>query len=208
MKKIIIYTASACFVALTFTSTVSRADDQTTPNYIPSQTTVAILPTVDESGADDPNDDTSIAKSTLTTEFSSHGFSIVDDSKVTAAIANLKIDLTDDEQQKRATLYQIGNAVGANLVVFEVVTDKQQKVEENWLGDARVGLAKIKIWLVDDNKEQPILSAKVVDGKDKGRYYMEHDGRYLATHAIPNATEAALKDFLSQYPTVSTAPTK
>lgn len=179
----------------------SEAKTQDVTLYVPSKTSVVILPVVDETGAKDANDDVIIAKQSLTDQFTNRGFNVINEATILGAISKSKIDLTDEEQQKQATFYTLCKAVGADLVVFELVTDKQSKESDTWFN--LVGHAKIKFWLLDGNKEQAILSAKAFDGSDGGRDARTHYGSYLATHAVRDATEHALKDFFKPYPVVS-----
>ena len=174
--------------------------DQPLPPYVPQKTVVAILPVIDATGGKDPNiKAVSNAQTSLKEQFSRSGFVIAQSADVNSAINHLKIDMTDEEQQKRDTLYKVGSGVKANLVVFVVVTNTDQREVEHLFSTSREGQAKIKIWLLDVNNQYAWLSAKSCEGKDKGRFYAEHSGSDLAARAVGNAVENGLKDFLKPY---------
>jgi hypothetical protein len=178
-----------------------------TPLYPPSRTTVAILPVVNESDSKSPEmraRQSDKAQQELTAQFAAHGFLLVPDSAVKQAISDAKIDLTDEDQQKRDTFYKIGTATHADLVAFLVITDTSQGWKQGFI-PKREGKAKLKMWLVDADK-QPILSAAVKEAKASANDFMTYavgssfGGSEYTIRAIGNGIKDELKDFFKPYP--------
>lgn len=145
----------------------------------------------------------------LLEQFGGRGFHAVPAEQVKAAIETLKIDLADEEQHKRATLIQIGKAVEADLVVFAVITDTSQKLIQQLLSAKREGRAKVKLWLLDVRTEEPILSAKSVEGKSGGGSFAGlNKGSDRQVIAVANALRDGLKDFFKKYPELPEAKKK
>jgi len=121
----------ASLVGLLAVAPLTRADDKTTPQYVPAETTVALIPIINQGGEKNEGfktKQTENGNKELQKEFAEHGFKIADDAAVAKAVADLKLDLTDEEQQKKGNLYKIGKAVNANLVVLAVITDTSQQL--------------------------------------------------------------------------------
>jgi hypothetical protein len=193
--------AALPFVILSFVGS-AFADTVGPMKVVPSKTKVAVLSIVDETSIRDDADKTN--QPLLAKQFTDRGFHIIDDNKIAKAVADLKINLMDKSQQTDDNLYKIGKAAGANLVVFDVITDKHEKGDE-YFHTARVGFATLNVWLLDVSKQQPILDAKEVIGKERGPF--SDQPRPLVLHAVGNAIGDSLKDFLSAYP-VTAAPAK
>jgi hypothetical protein len=120
--------------------------------YVPQQTTVAILPVIDASGERWKKQSSLIKEGCsqkAIEEFTSHGFNVVPADAVAKAIGDLNVDLTDEEQQKRDTLYKVGKALKADLIMFVVIAETQQKEVDRFLWTSRHGSAKVKVWLLN-----------------------------------------------------------
>ena len=196
---------AGAFLAVGLLSQVCAAAPE---NYNPATTTVAILPVIDKTGV--KMEKQRIAqiengKKTLAEQFSRHGFKLVDDSAVARAVADLKINLDDEEEHRRETVYKIGRAVNADLVVFLVVTETRQQLKRSFFSEEKEGLAKIKIWFLDVKRESPILSAVVKEGKAAGKTFLGpafESGSDRMANAVSNATKQVLEDFFKPYPVV------
>ncbi len=188
------------------------------PAYTPARTTVAILPVVNKEDAApdskdpkaDPLKDRHIAKAKeeLTLLFAGRGFQIAEDAAVQKALTDQKIDLTDEENQRRAVFYQIGKAVNANLVVFVVIESVSRHNKSNSLfGAQKEGKALLKLWLVDSDQEKPILNAVQHEGKSASNAFMDNqvmpgtNGYSKFTiRAVGHGIDDILQDFLKPYP--------
>ncbi len=191
------------------------------PTYTPAQTTVAILPVVNTEDAikdDGKSDDSKTdplkdrhitkAREELALLFTSHGFKLADDAAVQKALTDGKIDLTDEENQRRAVFYQVGKAVGANLVVFVVIESVSRHNKSNSIfGSQKEGKALLKMWLVDADQEKPILNAVQHEGKSASNSFMDNqilpdtNGYTKFTiRAVGHGIDDLLKDFLKPYP--------
>jgi len=97
--------------------------------YTPSGTRVALVPLLNVSGerwADLKRRQVDKGNEFLREAFGDRGFQVVDPALLAAKTAELGIDLSDEEQQKRSTLYRLGRAVDADLIVCALITDTDQ----------------------------------------------------------------------------------
>jgi hypothetical protein len=168
-----------------------------------SATRVALLPVVDMTGEkeDQRRDQANAVKMEMTSQFTERGFQLVDEAAVAKAITDLKIDLSDEEDQRREPIFKIGKAVDADLVVFVVVTQAYAKTKQNLFSEQREGLAKTKTWLLDVKEEKPVLSGYVWEGKSTGNaglFTKGNRGRMGA--ACANSIRDVLNDALKAYP--------
>lgn len=192
-----------CGLMLASLAVRSTAQDKTAVRYTPATTSVAIIPIVNLSGEKDEHFKASQKASgdkELNQEFMEHGFKRIDDGIIANAISDLKIDLSDEEQQNKATLYRIGKAVNADLVVFAVITHTDQKFISGILANRREGKATVKLWLLDAKDQTPILSAVNREGKSGGGFFAGLDkGSARIVIAVANAERDTLKDFFKPY---------
>ena len=200
--------ATLLWTAALLAATIGSAAAQNEKNekYDVARTTVAILPVVNTSGEKDAAQKVKQAESAqteLVKRWTERGFAAVENGAVQKAIADLKIDLNDEEQQKRANLISIGKAVKADLVMFVVITDVSQRTSVNIFSTTREGKAKLKAWLLDVNSEKQMFSAKVCEGKSTGGHFgMLEKGSERIVLAAANGIRDLLKDFFQPYPVV------
>ena len=172
-----------------------------------SQTRVAIIPTVNTSGEkweDLKSRQCATSNKYLRDEFSKRGFVVIDDKEVQQAIATLNVDMSDEEQHNRTTLYKVADALKADLVVFAVVTDTNQKMQHQLLSLKREGHSKVKLWLLNSKTQKPYISAKTVDGSSGGGFFANLDkGSDRQVIAVANALRDGLKDFFNPYPALT-----
>lgn len=181
--------------------------------YSPAATTVAILPVISkEDSKVDALKDRHITKAQeeLAAEFTRHGFRVTADAAVQKALTDAKIDLTDEENQRRAVFYPLGKAVGANLVAFVVIESVSRHNKSNSLfGQQKEGKALLKMWLVDADKEQPIINAVQKEGKAASNALLDNQigpdtngyTRYTI-RAVGHGIDDLLADFFKPYPEV------
>ena len=169
--------------------------------YAPQQTRVAILPVINQGGEKDAKqraEQTKRGGEELIHQFKSRGFRLVDEADIVQVCQDKDIDLQDEEQHKRATYYQIGQAVDADLVVFAVITHvDQRRVLANTSGSQKLeGRASVKIWLLDVKRERPILNGATWQAGSSRSMFAEFDSG--ARH-IRNAIGGAMKDVLAGF---------
>nr|CAA9241682.1 hypothetical protein AVDCRST_MAG63-1447 [uncultured Armatimonadetes bacterium] len=172
-------------------------------SLVPAQTKVALLPVIDATGEKDDQrrDQANAVRMEMRDQFAERGFDVIDEEAVAKAIAEAKIDLSDEEYQRREPLYKVGKAVGADFVVFVVVTQAYSKIKKNLFGEQREGLAKTKTWLLDVKEEKPVLSGYVCEGKSTGSAGpFDKGNRSRMGAASGNSIRDVLNDVLKPYP--------
>lgn len=177
--------------------------------FDPKTTTIALVPVLNLSGekwAELKERQCQRGNAFLSEQFGNRGFTVLPSAVVQSQIEGLKIDFADEEQQKRAVLYDLGRKLKADLVVMVVITDTSQRTIQQFLSSKKEGTAKLKLWLIDVKKEQPILSAKAVEGKSGGGFFAGLDkGSDRQVIAVANGLRDGLKDFFSRYPEIKKA---
>ena len=173
--------------------------------YVPSATSVAILPVANTTGARTDGHQANLAKaamSALLKQTAGRGFKTITGKPIEEALSRLHVDLTDIEQQKRAVMMQVGQEVGADLVAFVVIMDVNTDSDSNgWVSATRAAV-KTKSWLLDVKSGRPIMSAKVetADSTD-----LALGANRQTTKAEKNCSTAVIRVFervLKQYPIV------
>ena len=223
MKRLATALLGAACLGLVSTSTARAEEKPATFTYTPGSTVVAILPVIKKEDASDgkaknaPKDaplqerHSAKAREEMATLFTGHGFRLADDDAVQKEIAGDKIDLSDEENQRRAVFYQIGKAVHADLVVFVIIESVSRHNKSNSiLGQQKEGKALLKLWLVDADREQPILNAVQHEGKAASNAFMDNQigadtngyTRYTI-RAVGHGLDDILKDFFKPYPEVA-----
>ena len=180
-----------------------------TPTYAPPLTKVVIMPVVNISGEKWGRlreSQTNCAYNELQSLFGERGFQQVDAKDVLKTITDQKVDLNDEEQWKRDTFYKVGEQIGADLVVYVVITDSTQRTKTSVLTVQREGNAKIKMWLLDAKNKVAIKSSKQYDAKRvSGSFGRGAKGSALQVDAVRRAIQTGLDDFLKSYPVLKAA---
>lgn len=188
-------------------TTVLLAQQATPPKLVPTSTKVALVPVINTSGEkwQELKDRQCLrANEFLSTEFGSRGFQLISVERVKSEVAKLKIDFTDEEQQNRATLYSLGQACEADVIVFAVITDTTQRLIQQFLSAKREGTAKLKVWVLNVKEQSPYLSAKSVEAKSGGGFFAGLDkGSDRQVIAVANGLRDVLKDFFAPYPVLT-----
>ena len=165
---------------------------------------VALLPVVNRSGEKDEKQrdlQRAAGDEALKKEFEARGFTIVDTATIQKALAELKVDIEDEEQWRRENLFKVGREVGADYVIFAAIMHVEQHLRVNLLTSSREGKAQVKFWLLDVKNEKPMLSSAVREGKSGGGFFAGLDvGSKRIIIAIGNAIRDHLKDFMKPYP--------
>ncbi|MGV3618707.1 MAG: hypothetical protein ACO1SV_25575 [Fimbriimonas sp.] len=135
----------------------------------------------------------------LNEQFTKRGFDLIPAHEVKGAIDELKLDFTDEEQQKRATLFDLGKRLNADYILLGVITHTEQKEFQRVLYKDIEGRTDAKVWFLDVRGEKPILSAKTVTGRSGGnRMTLKPSDRQI--QAAANAFRDALKEFFTGFP--------
>jgi len=164
---------------------------------------VALLPVTDITGEkdDQKRNQANAVYREMADQFRQRGFEIMEETVVQKAIADRKLDFTDEEQQRRDNVLQIGKDVKADIVVLVVVTQAYAKLRETTLARHREGLAKTKTWLMDVNMGTPILSAYVWEGKSSGIEGIGLKGNLSRMSAAAgNSIRDVLNETLGKFP--------
>lgn len=139
----------------------------------------------------------------LVNEFKSRGFEVVSADAVKQAVEQSGIDLSDEENHKRATLFDLGKKLNVDYIFFGVITGTDQKKQDRNLYKDTEGNCDMKIWLLNVREEKPILSAKVFTGRSGGaRLSLDNKGSDRQVQATANAIRDGLKDFFVDFPKV------
>lgn len=174
--------------------------------YDPATTTVALLPVIDKTGeklAERRKLQADTGTKNLIELFARRGFQLAKPEAVTKAISDLKINLDDEEDYRRATFYQVGKAVKADLVVFVVIQETREDTKTSlFKGSEKQGRATVKMWFLDVKRETPILSAVVKEGKAAGSAFLGGalQGTQRRANAVGNAIKEQMEAFLKPYP--------
>ncbi len=176
-------------------------------DYLPHETKIALIPVVNLSGETNTSGkekQKARGDEELHALFTERDFAVLPDDQVKAAMDELHIDLTDEEQQKRETLYKIGKKTGADLVVFAAITDVDQRRVAKVFVSSTEGYAKMKLWIVDAKQEAPIISGKSIQGSSKSGGWIEvgEKGSSRKLLAVANGLRDNTKDFFKPYPVV------
>ncbi len=213
MKRIFNILSPVCLVfliALTLLNTRPIAAQDDTTRYDPATTTIAILPCVDRTGEkvkEWRDRQAGAAYRNAIEQFAQRGFKIADKAEIAKAIADLKLNLDDEEDHRRENFYKVARAVNADLVLFCFVVETREDKKNGGVfggGDEIQGRATVKTWLLDAKKEQKILSADVKEGKaaGKSKLFGTNEGRGRRVNAVGNAVKEQLEPLLKQYPKV------
>ena len=173
--------------------------------YGQSRPRIAILPTINASGEKDDGLKTlqkEIADKYLTDEFTARRFTVIPSEKVNAVVTRLKLDMSDEEAWKREVLFQLGDKLGADFVIFDVITDNGQQRSQNFFSNRVEGWVAEKMWLVNVQKRSAVLSAKAFKGSSKHSEFVGGTviGTELQKMAVKNGLADILKDFFAPYP--------
>lgn len=166
-------------------------------NYVPADTKVALLPIANTSGEkwkELRERQEKAAREHLQDELGLRGFVLLPADPIAEKLAQLHVDLTDEENHNRSTLFTLGPELGANLLVFAVLTNTRQDGSSPF--GAGYGVTEFKLWLLDVDRKQPIISAKSSSARSARATYKASDRQVWA---VPLALDDILKDFLAPY---------
>ena len=131
---------------------------------------VAVIPFVNVSGekwVELRDEVTARVSSTFEDELSYRRVAIVPKSEITSAVAESKVDWSDEENWNKKNMYDVARKVGAKYVVFVAVTKQEQRTRQNFLVSTPEGEVEVKVWVLDAELEKPVINGKVF--RDKAR---------------------------------------
>jgi hypothetical protein len=158
--------------------------------------TVAFIPGLNLSG--EKNKDlmqrqTEKVSKFLTREFSKKGYNVVSEATVMEAIKSLKIDLTDEEEYRKANFFAIAKQVKADYIYVPVIVNSEQKQQDRDLYTDREGRTDVKAWFLDVKEEKAVFSGKIFIGRSGGlRLTLRPSDRQV--QAAENAVSESLKE--------------
>lgn len=128
------------------------------------------------------------------------GFRLVEEADVEGALRRLDLDMARSENWTPEKLLSVGQACGADYVLFAVVTFTEQKEQERiWYRD-KEGRADVRVWLLDVRKDKALIEGVTFVGRSGGnRITIDNKGSERQIQAAANAVRDALRDFLAPY---------
>lgn len=190
---------SALLLTASLLTTQSALKAEEIPAYVPANTTVAIIqvPHIGtEKSAELKAKLSSRALNYMTEEFSVRGFKVADQGKVDDAVKTAQIDLLDEESYRKDNLYAVGEATGAQLVAFAVITQNDAHIAAM----RKQGFATIKFWLVDVNQKLPLANAISLKESSGGSIADGLRPVMQQERAIDKCLRAHLAQFFIKYP--------
>ncbi len=188
------------------------AQKPTSP-YVPAQTTVAILPVLNQSRGDWQglkDRQTEKAQTELARRFAQSGFSLADTALVANALGDQNLPPGNPAAYTPPMRAETGRASDADLVAFLVITDSHQGFRHGLaqlLGQQREGEAKVQLWLVDTRTGMALVNGQTASGKARGNalantllHGIGQGGSDYVIRAVGDAVGQALRGFLQAYP--------
>lgn len=183
------------------------------PQYVPAQTTVAILPVLNESRGDWQglkDRQTEKAQTELARRFAQSGFSLADNALVANALGDQNLKPGNMAAYTPTLLAEIGRASDADLVAFLVITDSHQGFRHGLaqlLGQQREGEAKVQLWVIDTRTGKTLANGLTASGKARGNplantllHGIGQGGSDYVIRAVGDAVGQSLREFLQAYP--------
>jgi hypothetical protein len=169
-----------------------------------STPTVAVLPVVNVAGANWEQlkaRQSNVCNAYLRDQFAARGFKL---SPADAMLSEMKregIDFSDDEQQRRAVMFQLGHALHVDYIVLAVITDTRASTNSHILYSDSIGHASAKIWVLDVAHDKAVVNGRKIDSESGGsRLAIDNRGSDRQVQAAVNALRDGLKDFLAEWP--------
>lgn len=169
-----------------------------------SAPTVAVVPVINIAGENWEllkARQSNVCNAYLHDQFTTRGFHI---SPADAMLSEMKregIDFSDDEQQRRAILFQLGHALKVDYIVLAVITDTRASTNSHIIYSDSVGHASAKLWVLDVAHDKVILSGRKIDSESGGsRLTYDNRGSDRQVQAAVNTLRDGLKDFLGGWP--------
>lgn len=188
---------------LAVTLFAQNADYRHTP--IDGKPTLALLPVVNVSGEkweELKSRQVEKVNEHVVKEFTARGFAVVPGDAILEAVKRRELDLKDEEVWKRQTFFDLGKDVGAKYVLFIAITRTEQKQQNRALYTDLEGQAEIKMWLLNCESGEAIVSAKTFVGRSGGARVGDGKGSNRQIQAAANAVGLGLRDFLKSFPVV------
>lgn len=165
---------------------------------------VACIPVVNVAGANWEQlkaRQSNVCNAYLRDQFAARGFKLAPADAVMSEMKREGVDFSDDEQQRRAILFQLGHALQVDYIVLAVITDTRASTNSHIIYSDSVGHASAKLWLLDVAHDKVVLSGRRIDSESGGsRLTYDNRGSDRQVQAAVNTLRDGLKDFLSAWP--------
>lgn len=168
-------------------------------------TKVVVLPVINGSGEKDERqryDQAVKGDQELQKVFSERGFDVISGQAVHRMLIDNEIDLTNEENWNRATLYKVGKKLNAHLVVFVVIDNVEQVRQFTPVTKDQelVGKVRCRTWVIDAVNERAIIASKKTEASSKNFIYAEVDsGARLIRNTVPKAVKSGVEEFVNGY---------
>ncbi|MEI7578261.1 MAG: hypothetical protein WCK51_15340 [Armatimonadota bacterium] len=167
-----------------------------TSSQVGATTTIAFIPGLNLSGEKNKDlmqrQSEKVAKF-LSREFTKKGYQVVPEASVLEAIKALKIDLTDEEEYRKANFFALAKEVKADYIYVPVIVNSEQKQQDRDLYTDREGRTDVKAWFLDVKEEKAVFSGKLFIGRSGGlRITLRPSDRQV--QAAENAVSESLKE--------------
>jgi len=178
------------------------ADNQSAPPaYDPAKTMVAVLPVINETGKEDKQADALLAcsRKAFDQELGNRGFQLVPEDTITKAIADKKVDLTDEEFRTKKSLVELGQAVGANIIMMPLLQPTKDTISVGMFAkkkkEAVIDLKAVDVstgmYVINSSFKASAKGSAILGGLSKSGSLREEATRKAVTEA--------LKEFLKPY---------
>lgn len=133
--------------------------------------------------------------------FAKRGFRVIDGTLALKFAEDAKVDFSDEENYRKAVLFDLAKRAETDYVVLAVITATDQNMKERLFYKDIEGSADVKMWLLDARKEEAIVSAKTFTGRSGGNRggIGITKGSDRQIQAAINAINAGTKDFLKGF---------
>ena len=169
-----------------------------------STPSVAVLPVVNVAGENWEQlkaRQSNVCNAYLRDQFTARGFHIIPADAILSEMKHEGIDFSDDEQQRRAIMFQLGHALHVDYIVLAVITDTRASTNSHVIYSDSVGHASAKLWVLDVAHEKVVLSGRKIDSESGGsRLSYDNRGSDRQVQAAVNTLRDGLKDFLASWP--------
>ena len=166
--------------------------------FVPSDTTVLILPTQNISGDKHEalkKEQCRESDDTLKLQFESHGFKVLSSELAARAVSDSKLDLTDEENYRKNVFFELGAKSNADIVVFNTVIATRQQTRRDFFENLE-GYATMRTWVLGVKEKFAILKGERYEGTSSKNMSVGF-GRQV--RAVRIGLDKATLDFLKPY---------
>ena len=179
------------------------------PVFNPAETTIAVLPVVNETGKQNEELQKICfdACEMIGQIFADRGFRVTPSADLAAFLAQQKINPGDEENRTKSQLLSIGKGLQANLVIAAVLKDLDTQMKVGVWVSRKVGRAKMQVKMLDVGSEGYLING-IFEANKRGQAIFPDTAKSksLRSQAVMNAVSAAFQDFLKPYKPLPKSP--